>query len=200
MKSLCRTAVTAALAATFLLGCSSEDDGGGDPALTTVGSTAVSTTDPASSTPDDANTTDDFGGVDVCGLLEGIDLDEALGEPAGDPTPTREQCTVLGVDTDSPASINISFIPDGGTDRYAKQNELLGMDDQDLDESDLAQLDGPVDGLGDEAVKDGPIIHARKDDQFLRVQVLRSPLGEAGPMDPEDLIALAQTVADNAEW
>ena len=207
MKSLARSAVAATLLATVLLGCSSDDDG--DTTLTTpdtTASTTVSATEPDGSAAPDGSGGEGTTGTgageddvaefdDVCPLLEGIDLDKALGEPAGEPTATREQCTVLGVNTDSPASINISFIPAGGEDRFHMQNELYGMSPDDEDDGD-----GSIDGLGDEALKDGATIHARKGDQFLRVQVLRSPLGDEGQMTSDDLISLARTVATNAGW
>ena len=66
--------------------------------------------------------------ADACALLDGIDIDALLGEPAAPAHATGTQCNIRPVDAASPASLMLQYLPDKGAANYAQQNALFGID------------------------------------------------------------------------
>ncbi len=124
---------------------------------------------------------------DVCALLAGVDLDAALGEAAGPPRASGERCDVGPVDTTSPASMLVHYADRGGAALYARQNALFG-------------IESPVPDLGDEAIATGIRIHALAGDAFLRVQIVRNPVGSARQIRPDEVAAISRQIARTAGW
>lgn len=125
--------------------------------------------------------------ADACALLDGIDIDALLGEPAAPAHATGTQCNIRPVDAASPASLMLQYLPDKGAANYAQQNALFG-------------IDAEVTGLGDEAIVTGTRVHARSGDRFLRLQVVRNPASPMSQVKPDEVVETSRRIAGNAGW
>jgi len=194
-----RRTVLARAAVTLLAACG-DDDG---PASEAPSSTAPTTTTPEatdrSTSPDadavgatddgeadPADGADEAAGDDLCALLADVDLAAVLAEPPGEPQSSPESCIVRAADPASRARVDVGLRPTGGADAYQRNNEIVG-------------IDAPLTGIGDEAVRAGLRVHARKGDAFVSVQVVRN-VTTNGHIPDAELEALARTVAAAAGW
>lgn len=123
---------------------------------------------------------------DACALLEDLDLVAVLGEEPGEPAPGPNGCIIRAANPDSHARIHVGFQSPGGAAAYERQNEILG-------------IDAPLEGIGDEAVRAGVRVHARKGDAFFFVQVVRF-IEINRHIEDDELEEVARTIAAAAGW
>ncbi|HEY8545324.1 MAG TPA: hypothetical protein VIL36_09765 [Acidimicrobiales bacterium] len=172
-------------------GGSDGSDGGDGPDADATESADVDVT-VGTTTPGDGATDDTTGsaspasGADPCALLDGIDLAAVLAEAPGEPEPASTTCVVRAADPTSHARLDLGYVTTDGAAEYAGMNDLLGVD-------------GPVAGIGEEAISTGSRIHARSGDEFFFIQVVRN--AATGPqIDVAGLTPVAQAIAGNAGW
>jgi len=181
-RAIARRAVLALAAVTLLAACG-DDDG---PASEAPSSTAPTTTTPEATDRSTSPDADEAAGDDLCVLLADVDLAAVLAEPPGEPQSSPESCIVRAADPASHARVDVGLRPTGGADAYQRNNEIVG-------------IDAPLTGIGDEAVRAGLRVHARKGDAFVSVQVVRK-VTTNGHIPDAELEALARTVAAAAGW
>lgn len=160
------------------------EPGDASPANTGQPAFAAADAPPTANVPPTAEAAD---GDDACILLAGVDLEAALGETAGAPLARGSHCEIRPADAESPASMLVHYVDRNGAASYAQQNALFG-------------IDSAVPDLGDEAIATGTRIHARADDAFLRVQIVRDPTGPARQIRPDEVVAITRQIAQNAGW
>lgn len=188
------TPFTAALMAVGLLAlaaCGDDDDPAAEPEATVDVADLTTTSAPPDDETDDADGSDD--GVsdvvddafldDPCPLLEGVDLEALLGEPAGAPEAGTQTCRVQPAAEDSRGNLQLVVATSRAADNYETQQETFGVDSE-------------VAGLGDAAFHSGPYLFVLDGEVLAFVQVIRdSSLGVG--VDDADLEAAMATVLDN---
>ncbi|MGK2948538.1 MAG: hypothetical protein ACSLFP_08180 [Acidimicrobiales bacterium] len=188
------TRITAALMAVGLLAlvaCGDDDDPVAEPDTTIDVDDLTTTSSPPSDDGDDGETSDD--GVsdivddafldDPCPLLEGVDLEALLGEPAGAPEAGTQTCRVQPAAEGSRGNLQLVVATSRAADNYDTQQETFGVDSE-------------VAGLGDAAFHSGPYLFVLDGEVLAFVQVIRdSSLGVG--VDDADLEAAMATVLDN---
>jgi hypothetical protein len=168
-----------------LAGCGGGDDGDDGAPVTTTDAPQV--TDPDSTTvpdDDDEGEGDDDGATgELCALVEGVDADAVLNEPAGEPVEAGAFCRIEAADAESTGFLAVS-LRDAGA--YDQQLDLLGSDRE-------------VAGLGDEAFQSGGFLVIRSGDVTVLVQTVRHPLNDGfGDFTDADFELLAAQVLANA--
>lgn len=186
---------TAALVLALAMGgCAGGTDAGSvtdsdiaEEAVPDTASGAIADTDADGAMPD-SEPAPDAGSVAVCPLLAGLDVGALLGEAAAEPTDSAGICTVDPIDAASPASLVLQVVgtPDGAS-YFERDKALLGSDAE-------------IPGLGDAAYTAGKRVNILVGDNYLYLQVLRNPVGGAGQVDGESLLAAARTALTNAGW
>lgn len=169
-----------ALVAAVLAACGGDDEGGASPP-----DTAAAADDPAAG--DDAADDGAGGaGIDACGLLDGIDVDGLLGQPAGQPsddsTSMGAACSVQPAD--GSGGLSLAVTAERPADNFETQRELLGVDAE-------------VDGLGDAAFHGGGHFVVLDGERLVRLQVVRDSGLGAGPVTQAEIETSMATILGN---
>lgn len=163
-------------------------------AACTPGGTALRTEAPAPAAststraPDPSATlTSPFPWDSACDLLDGIDLDALLDEPAGEPSVSNPwRCEVSPTTPGSTGVVDLDITSPGGADDYAFQRER--------------QTEGEeVGGLGDTAYLAGDYLHVLVGDQEFSLVVIRQPI-DHDPLPEGDRTDAGRQVLANTGW
>lgn len=174
-----------ALAAAVLAACGGDDEGGASPP-----DTVAAADDPAAG--DDAAGDGAAGdgaagaGIDACGLLDGVDVDGLLGQPAGQPsddsTSMGAACSVQPAD--GSGGLSLAVTAERPVDNFETQRELLGVDAE-------------VDGFGDAAFHGGGHFVVLDGEHLVRLQVVRDSGLGAGPVTQAEIETSMATILGN---
>lgn len=152
-----------------------------------AGATAVDDrTDPGDTGTGDTGTTDEFGDVDACGLLEGVDVASILGVPVGEAV-TEETygdfvCDVRPADDSVRAQFKLVVDTDNGRSNFPRQREMAADPE-------------PVDGLGDEAFRSGANLFVLDGPVLVHVNVVRAE-SASEPLTTDQLTGALDDVLD----
>lgn len=184
-----------ALAAGLLLvvasGCGGDDGDDSDIAAATTVAPDATTEDtaPVDEPADDGadeGAEDGTAGGDACALLEGVDLDDLLGEPAGEPndasTAMGLACTVP-MATGGSGGATLAVTSDRSAENYENQQELFGVDEE-------------VAGLGDAAFRSGGYLFVLDGERFVRLQVIQDAEAGAG-VEHEKMVAAMEVILEH---
>ncbi|MGH9213724.1 MAG: hypothetical protein ACRD2C_24075 [Acidimicrobiales bacterium] len=125
------------------------------------------------------------GRADPCDLLNGVDAEILLGEPASEPQAEGTVCRVVPADTGSRGQFGLVVETERPEDNFETQQEVFGIDTE-------------VTGLGDAAFHSGSYLFVLDGDTFFFLQVLRDE-AQGGGVSDSDLEDAARTVVANLD-
>jgi hypothetical protein len=176
-------------------GCGSAGD------TTTAGGPDTTATDGVSSTPStpsqasgsttpgsDAAVAEVDADVDVCALLEGVDVESIIGVPVADAATDETYgdfvCDVRPADPSVRAQFKVVVDTDNGASNYPRQYDMAAEPEE-------------VAGLGDEAFRSGAAMFVLDGSTLVHVNVVRAETA-SGELTTEQLTAALKPVIDGS--